>query len=116
MNFHPLIHEWFERSFTSPTEAQELAWTEINAGGDVLISAPTGSGKTLAAFLSCLGRLVQAALAGSLPGAIAAVYVSPHGSRPNGPRHKSPTERMVRIRRVHRATREVSVVEHSSTS
>jgi len=77
MNFHPLIREWFERSFAAPTEAQELAWNEINAGGDVLISAPTGSGKTLAAFLSCLDRLVRAALDGSLQDETSTVYVSP---------------------------------------
>src|SRR2546423_5900269 len=77
MNFHQLIHEWFERSFAGPTEAQELAWNEINAGGDVLISAPTGSGKTLAAFLSCLDRLVRSALDGSLLDETSAVYVSP---------------------------------------
>jgi ATP-dependent Lhr-like helicase len=77
MNFHPLIQEWFHRSFTAPTEAQELAWNEINSGGDVLISAPTGSGKTLAAFLSCLDGLVRSALDGSLRDETAAVYVSP---------------------------------------
>src|SRR4249920_1988620 len=77
MNFHPLIQEWFERSFVAPTEAQELAWKEIGAGGDVLISAPTGSGKTLAAFLSCLDRLVRAAADGSLQDETSVVYVSP---------------------------------------
>src|SRR5260221_717180 len=77
MNFHPLVQEWFERSFAGPTEAQELAWKEIIAGGDVLISAPTGSGKTLAAFLSCLDRLVRAALDGSLQDETSVVYVSP---------------------------------------
>src|SRR5437660_6213967 len=77
MQFHPIIQEWFRRSFVQPTETQELAWTEINAGGDVLISAPTGSGKTLAAFLSCLDRLVRSALTGSLPDETSAVYVSP---------------------------------------
>src|SRR5437773_3137498 len=77
MNFHSLIQEWFERSFAGPTEAQELAWKEITAGGDVLISAPTGSGKTLAAFLSCLDRLVRDALDGSLKDETVVVYVSP---------------------------------------
>ena len=37
MEFHPLIQEWFERSFARPTETQELAWNEIVAGRDVLI-------------------------------------------------------------------------------
>jgi ATP-dependent Lhr-like helicase len=77
MNFHPLIQEWFERSFEAATEVQQLAWTEIGKGGDVLISAPTGSGKTLAAFLSCLDRLVRAALDGSLQDETSVVYVSP---------------------------------------
>ena len=66
MYFHPLVREWFDHSFASATTPQELAWKEITAGHDVLISAPTGSGKTLAAFLLCLDRLVRAALDGSL--------------------------------------------------
>src|ERR1700741_4049490 len=77
MNFHPIIQEWFERSFAGATEVQQLAWKEIRAGGDVLISAPTGSGKTLAAFLSCLDRLVRAALDGGLMDETEVVYVSP---------------------------------------
>src|SRR5262245_44255805 len=77
MNFHPLIQEWFEQSFEAATEVQQLAWTEIGEGGDVLISAPTGSGKTLAAFLSCLDRLVRAGLDGSLQDETSVVYVSP---------------------------------------
>ena len=66
MNFHPLVQEWFARSFSAATEVQQLAWKEIGEGRDVLISAPTGSGKTLAAFLSCIDRLVRAGLEGSL--------------------------------------------------
>src|SRR5438128_279155 len=77
MQFHPIIQEWFERSFAHPTETQDLAWKEIIAGRDVLISAPTGSGKTLAAFLACLDRLVRAALEGSLLDETEVVYVSP---------------------------------------
>ncbi len=77
MQFHPIIQEWFERSFVRPTETQDLAWKEITAGHDVLISAPTGSGKTLAAFLACLDRLVRAALDGSLIDETEVVYVSP---------------------------------------
>src|SRR5947207_15267566 len=77
MQFHPIIQEWFRRSFVQPIETQELAWKEIIAGGDVLISAPTGSGKTLAAFLACLDRLVRAALDGSLVDETEVVYVSP---------------------------------------
>src|ERR671926_108290 len=77
MQFHPLVEEWFHRSFSGATEVQELAWNEIRGGGDVLISAPTGSGKTLAAFLSCLDRLVRASLDGSLVDETSVVYVSP---------------------------------------
>jgi ATP-dependent Lhr-like helicase len=77
MNFHPLVQEWFAHSFTGPTQPQELAWQEITAGHDVLISAPTGSGKTLAAFLLCLNRLVRAALEGALQDETEVVYVSP---------------------------------------
>src|SRR5215471_7997308 len=77
VNFHPIVQEWFETSFKAPTEAQQLAWSEISGGGDVLISAPTGSGKTLAAFLSCLDRLIRSALEGSLRDETEVVYVSP---------------------------------------
>src|SRR5438128_11031999 len=77
MVFHPLIQEWFNRSFASATQPQLAAWKEIRAGNDVLISAPTGSGKTLAAFLFCLDRLVRAALDGSLQDQTEVVYVSP---------------------------------------
>jgi ATP-dependent Lhr-like helicase len=77
MGFHPLIQEWFEASFPKVTEVQDLAWKEIGAGQDVLISAPTGSGKTLASFLSCLDQLVRAGLDGSLRDETQVVYVSP---------------------------------------
>jgi ATP-dependent Lhr-like helicase len=77
MKFHPLVQEWFDRSFAGATDVQQLAWQEIGAGGDVLISAPTGSGKTLAAFLSCLDRLVREASDGSLQDETSVVYVSP---------------------------------------
>src|SRR5690349_25065884 len=77
MHFHPIVQEWFSRSFVAPTEAQILAWDELAAGHDVLISAPTGSGKTLAAFLLCLDRLVRAARGESLANETEVVYVSP---------------------------------------
>jgi ATP-dependent Lhr-like helicase len=76
-HFDPLVAEWFETRFGTPTEPQIAGWPEIAAGRDVLISAPTGSGKTLAAFLICLDRLVRAARANSLPDETQAVYVSP---------------------------------------
>src|ERR671933_414063 len=57
-SFTQPVRDWFTRSFEEPTRAQELAWPEIAAGENVLVSAPTGSGKTLAAFLWGLDRLV----------------------------------------------------------
>jgi ATP-dependent helicase Lhr and Lhr-like helicase len=75
--FDPLVSEWFLSRFGAATEPQLGGWPEIEAGRDVLISAPTGSGKTLAAFLICIDRLVRAARSGKLPDETQAVYVSP---------------------------------------
>ena len=74
---HPLVREWFERKFGTPTEPQEQGWPHILAEKDTLICAPTGSGKTLAAFLACIDRLVRKALTGELRDEIEVVYVSP---------------------------------------
>lgn len=76
-SFHPVIREWFQSRFESPTEAQRLGWPAIQAGTDTLIAAPTGSGKTLTAFLASLDRLLRLALAGTLEDRIFVVYVSP---------------------------------------
>jgi len=75
--FHPVVREWFERTFSSPTEAQSSGWPAIARGRHTLISAPTGSGKTLAAFLFCIDRLFRAAIEGMLPESCQVVYVSP---------------------------------------
>ncbi|HYK90652.1 MAG TPA: DEAD/DEAH box helicase [Acidobacteriota bacterium] len=75
--FHPIVREWFERTFRAPTEAQVQGWPAIAGGSHTLISAPTGSGKTLAAFLICIDRLLQAAIRGDLPDVSRVVYVSP---------------------------------------
>ena len=75
--FHPLVQEWFDATFTAPTEPQTRGWPAIRAGEDVLISAPTGSGKTLSAFTLCLDDLVRQAVAGTLPDQTLVVYVSP---------------------------------------
>ncbi len=75
--FHPLVREWFEGSFATPTEPQVKGWPLIASGRDVLISAPTGSGKTLAAFLLAIDGLVKAASERELPDAVRVVYVSP---------------------------------------
>ena len=55
--FSSITRAWFERSFDSPTPAQELGWAAIATGEHTLVLAPTGSGKTLAAFLWALDRL-----------------------------------------------------------
>lgn len=74
---HPLVREWFESKFGTPTEPQEQGWPHILAQKDTLICAPTGSGKTLAAFLACIDRLVRKAVAGNLQDKTEVLYVSP---------------------------------------
>ncbi len=74
---HPLVREWFNGKFGTPTEPQEQGWPHILADTDTLICAPTGSGKTLAAFLACIDRLVRKAVAGELEDHTEVVYVSP---------------------------------------
>ncbi len=75
--FHPVVSGWFESRFGSPTEPQAAGWPEIQAGRDVLVSAPTGSGKTFAAFLSGLDSLFREGLEGDLPDETRILYVSP---------------------------------------
>ena len=75
--FHPLIGEWFKSSVGVPSDVQAQAWPVIQSGTDVLIAAPTGSGKTFAAFLSCIDRLFQQALARELDDQTQVLYVSP---------------------------------------
>jgi ATP-dependent Lhr-like helicase len=75
--FHPAVARWFEQTFGSPTEPQARGWPEIQAGRDVLISAPTGSGKTLAAFLASLDQLFHEGAKGGLRDETQIVYVSP---------------------------------------
>jgi ATP-dependent helicase Lhr and Lhr-like helicase len=75
--FHPLVREWFDSNFSAATEPQVRGWPAIQAGEDVLISAPTGSGKTLAAFTLCLDDLVRRSTEGTLPDRTLVVYVSP---------------------------------------
>ena len=73
----PLVRQWFAEKFATATEPQRLGWPKIQAGRDVLISAPTGSGKTLAAFLTAIDSLVRQARAGELPNRTEILYVSP---------------------------------------
>ena len=74
---HPLVRDWFEARFGTPTEPQVQGWPHILAGRSTLISAPTGSGKTLAAFLACLDGLVRQAVEGTLSARTEVLYVSP---------------------------------------
>jgi ATP-dependent Lhr-like helicase len=74
---HPLVRDWFEARFGTPTEPQVQGWPHILAGRSTLISAPTGSGKTLAAFLACLDGLVRQAAAGTLSNRTEVLYISP---------------------------------------
>lgn len=57
--FSAPVREWFRRTFSTPTAAQEGAWESIREGHNTLIIAPTGSGKTLAAFLWSLDALYR---------------------------------------------------------
>ena len=75
--FDALTRTWFHDRFGAVTEPQRLGWPEIQAGRDVLISAPTGSGKTLAAFLTSIDGLVRQARTGALPDRTQVLYVSP---------------------------------------
>ncbi|MFW5715306.1 MAG: DEAD/DEAH box helicase [bacterium] len=72
--FHPLIREWFEKRYGTPTDIQQISWPVIAKGGHCLITAPTGGGKTLTAFLWTLNRLIT----GELPtGVMSVLYISP---------------------------------------
>lgn len=75
--FHPVVSEWLERKFGSPTEPQERGWPAIQSGAHTLIAAPTGSGKTLAAFLASLDSLFREGLQGALKDETRVLYVSP---------------------------------------
>lgn len=72
--FHPIIGEWFQEKFPSPTEIQKQSWPVIAVGGNALISAPTGSGKTLTAFLWAINQLVTGKIE---TGHTAILYISP---------------------------------------
>ncbi len=76
--FHPVVAEWFTRTFTTPTPPQAQGWPFIAAGENVLMLAPTGSGKTLAAFLKCLDWLYHEFAAGrKIDDGVKVLYISP---------------------------------------
>jgi ATP-dependent helicase Lhr and Lhr-like helicase len=95
--FHPVIADWFERKFGSPTAPQEQGWPAIQSGNHTLIAAPTGSGKTLAAFLASLDALFRIGLRGDLPDETRVVYVSPLKALSNDI-HKNLEEPLAEIR------------------
>ncbi|MDR1329759.1 MAG: DEAD/DEAH box helicase, partial [Oscillospiraceae bacterium] len=68
---------WFGRVFGAPTSVQTLAWEAIEAGKNVLASAPTGAGKTLAAFFVFISELSERARRGELRDELFLIYVSP---------------------------------------
>ncbi len=75
--FHPVIADWFNSHFATPSAVQCLAWPAIRAGNPTLIAAPTGSGKTLAAFLAAIDQLVQQGLQKPLADETQVLYISP---------------------------------------
>jgi ATP-dependent Lhr-like helicase len=75
--FHPVIEQWFEQKFVTPSPPQEHGWPSIQSGAHTLIAAPTGSGKTLAAFLASLDQLFREGLAGELNDETRVIYISP---------------------------------------
>jgi ATP-dependent Lhr-like helicase len=76
-HFHPAVANWFQRTYSAPTEPQLQAWPVIQSGQHVLIAAPTGSGKTLAAFLAAIDALVRQGVRHPLRDETQVVYVSP---------------------------------------
>src|SRR5215469_2642206 len=95
--FHPVIADWFQRKFGSPTMPQEQGWPAIQSGAHTLIAAPTGSGKTLAAFLASLDSLFRLGLKGELRDETQVVYVSPLKALSNDI-HKNLEEPLAEIR------------------
>ena len=78
-SFHPVLKQWFQNTFGSPTPPQKEGWPHIDAGRNVLLLAPTGSGKTLAAFFKCLDILYKKLLAGEISAhsGVQVLYISP---------------------------------------
>jgi len=74
--FSPVVREWFETTFESPTPAQDQGWDAIAEGRHALILAPTGSGKTLAAFLWAIDQVMNAEVPDKLD-RCRVLYISP---------------------------------------
>jgi ATP-dependent helicase Lhr and Lhr-like helicase len=101
--FHPAVATWFERTFGTPTEPQQLGWPAIQSGAHTLVAAPTGSGKTLAAFLASLDQLYREGLDGTLADETRVLYVSPLKALSNDI-HKNLDQPLTAIRAALRAS------------
>ena len=77
LDFHPIVREWFVKTFREPSPPQRLGWPSISAGRNTLILSPTGSGKTLAAFLWAINHLVEQRLSDRLVAGVRILYISP---------------------------------------
>ena len=75
--FHPVIRNWFEETYGTPTSVQAEAWPLIEKGENVLALAPTGSGKTLTAFLSAISRFTSQTPQRYQCEKLSVLYVSP---------------------------------------
>src|SRR5947208_6545457 len=75
--FHPVLADWFDDKFGSPTDPQKHGWPAIQSAAHTLLAAPTGYGKTLAAFFAALDALFRDGLAGRLKDETRVIYVSP---------------------------------------
>ena len=76
-DFHPVVREWFVRTYQRPSPPQELGWPSIASGQHTLILAPTGSGKTLTAFLWAINHLFEQHLRETLDAGVRILYISP---------------------------------------
>ena len=76
-DFHPIVRQWFARTYGTATPPQVLGWPSIAEGKNTLILAPTGSGKTLAAFLWAINHLIEQRLREELAPGVRILYISP---------------------------------------
>lgn len=76
-HFHPVVWEWFQNRFGSPTPAQEKGWPVLLKRQNTLIAAPTGGGKTLSAFFVAINDLITQAVEGRLDDGTQVIYLSP---------------------------------------
>src|SRR5947208_5692285 len=101
--FHPVLADWFDDKFGSPTDPQKHGWPAIQSAAHTLLAAPTGYGKTLAAFFAALDALFRDGLAGKLLDETRVIYVSPLKALSNDI-HKNLEEPLAGIRAALRAS------------